>query len=154
MLCFLHWDPFESSYATVGTCFGSPGQILNPRQMVSHQKCWHNVYLELKQVLLQYCYLTKNGLIGDLKYQAQIWIQIWNSLRDSRSLELGFWFCTFYRHADWYSCKHNVYLQARDTKKWEQASSAEILIPVIQTSKIYTKPGLLVLRRTPEYSEY
>ena len=123
-------------------------------RLVSHQKCWHDIYLELKQALLQYCYLTKNRLTGDLQHQAQIWIQIWNSLKDSSSLELGFWFCSFYRHADWYSCKHNLCLQTRDTKKWEQASSAEIGTPITQTYKVYTKPGLLVLRWTPEYSEY
>lgn len=77
--------------------------VLNPTPMVSRQKYLHHFYLELKQVLVQYCCLTKSRWIGEPKHQAQSWV--WSSLWGSSSLGFGF--------ADGYSCQHNLCPQSR-----------------------------------------
>lgn len=86
--------------------------ILNPTQMIPHQKYWHNFYVELKQVLLQYCCLTKSRWLGEPKHQAQIWV--WSSLQGSSSLESGF---SFALPPDGFSCEHKLCVPKPDTQR-------------------------------------
>lgn len=111
------------AWAFTGCCghlLWEPQTTLNPRQMASHQKRWHNVYVELKQVLVQYCCLTKSKLIGGLKHHVQIWAQIEILVRTAAT-GAGLLVLRFLQT---YGVVH------------EQASSAEILLPVMWTYKV------------------
>lgn len=104
--CLSAPGPFGVFLCCPGLLLWMSWTIVNPTPMVSHQKHWHHFYLELKQVLLQHCSLTKSRWIGEPKHQAQIWV--WSSFQGSSSLGFG-----FALPADGNSCEHSLCPQTR-----------------------------------------
>lgn len=90
---------FLSAPGPFGVLLCCPGLLLwkswtipNPTQVVSHQKYWHDFYLELKQAVFTVSTFTKGRWTGEPKHQAQVWV--WSSLQGSSFFGAGVWFCT------------------------------------------------------------